>query len=105
MKKHYLFKLIPPRASFGMDMSEAERTVMNYHITYFNRLTEEGTCILFGPVMDKTGTYGLAILEADTDEAAQEIGNNDPSVRAAVNTFEIYPMHIGGIRKGHQAEQ
>lgn len=98
MKKHYLFKLIPPRPSFGMDMSDAERTVMNYHITYFSRLVEEGTCLLFGPVIEKTGAYGLAILEADTDEAAREIGNNDPSVRAAINTFEIYPMHIGGIR-------
>ena len=35
MSGHYVYKLLPPRASFGMDMNEAEAQIMADHAAYW----------------------------------------------------------------------
>jgi uncharacterized protein YciI len=93
MQKQYFFmKLIPPRASFATDMTPSEAAVMQEHILYWKVLLQKGICVTFGPVLDPTGVYGVAIVGVDDPEIISDIEDNDPSVLAGINVFESFPM-------------
>jgi uncharacterized protein YciI len=94
-KKHFLFKLIPPRPTFAQDTRPEEQRLMQEHITYFKALKDKGLVLLFGPVQEKNGSYGLSVLEVEDEAAARQIAENDPTVKAGLNTAEIYPMRLG----------
>ena len=97
-KQHFYFKLIAPRPTFPMDITEQEKALMDEHGAYFAREFEAGKLLLYGPVMAPQGAFGIGILEvADADEA-RRFGENDPSVRAGMNRFEIYPMRVSNVR-------
>jgi len=51
----FLFKLLSPRPTFPMDMTESERKVMQDHVVYWTGLRDKGTAIVFGPVLDPKG--------------------------------------------------
>lgn len=97
--KQFLFRLIPPRPTFAFDMDENEKAKMGEHQQYFVELCKSGKVILYGPVIDPAGPWGLAILEVENDEEAKNIGNNDPTVKAGINTFETFDIHIGMMRE------
>jgi hypothetical protein len=42
--------------------------------------------------------FGMAVFEVENPEEAQAIVAEDPTIRAALNTCTIYPMHIGGAQ-------
>jgi uncharacterized protein len=96
--KQYLFRLIPPRPTFAFDMDEREKALMGEHQQYFAGLCQSGKVMLYGPVIDPQGPWGLAILEVEDDDAAQKIGTGDPTVIVGINTFEVLPMHVGMVR-------
>ncbi|HKO05836.1 MAG TPA: YciI family protein [Candidatus Acidoferrales bacterium] len=97
-KQHYFFKLIPPRPTFPQDITDQEILLMKEHALYFREQFAAGRVLLYGPVMAKDGTFGLAILEVADESEARHFGENDPSVRARLNRFEIYPMQLGGAQ-------
>jgi hypothetical protein len=39
---HFVYKLIPPRPTFNLDMSDTERAIMAQHATYWQEWTEKG---------------------------------------------------------------
>jgi len=63
--KYFLFKLIPPRSTFAQDMTETEAKLMQEHAVYWKGLMDRGLVIIFGPVADPKGTYGVAIVEVE----------------------------------------
>jgi len=98
-KQHYYFKLIPPRPSFPQDITAEEKALMDDHGNYFAQQFDAGKLLLYGPVMALYGAFGVGILEvADADEA-RKFGENDPSVRAGMNRFEVYPMWVSNARR------
>jgi len=99
LKKQFLLKLIPPRSTFAGDMSETEREIMNEHIDYWKGLTDKGIAVVFGPVLDPKGPWGLGIIEAEDEDHANTIAANDPSIKSGLNKIEIYPMRIGMVRR------
>ena len=97
-KQHYFFKLIPPRPTFPHDMNDNERRLMDEHGRYFQEHFAAGKVLLFGPVMASSGAFGLGILEVDSEQEARQFGEGDPSVKAGLNKFEIYPMLVSAAR-------
>ncbi|HXY25847.1 MAG TPA: YciI family protein [Candidatus Acidoferrum sp.] len=97
-KQHYFFKLIPPRPTFPQDITAEERALMDEHSVYFQQHLEAGKLLLYGPVMGPDGAFGLGILEVANEAEARLFGENDPSVRAGLNQWEIYPMRVSGYR-------
>jgi uncharacterized protein YciI len=97
-KQHYLFKLIPPRPTFPQDMTDEEKILMNEHGVYFQRQFDAGKLLLYGPVMAPEGAFGLGILEVADEVEARQFGENDPSVRAGLNRWELYHMQVAGSR-------
>ena len=89
---HFLYKLIPPRPTFDRDMSEAEGAIMGRHVAYWQELIDGGTALVFGPVTDPAGAWGLAVLEAESDEKVRALGNADPAVASGLARFEVCPM-------------
>jgi uncharacterized protein YciI len=96
-KKQFFLKLIPPRPTFAQDMSDEERKIMQEHIAYWNVLMEKGIVVVFGPVFDPKGAYGMGVLEVEDEQIVRDIEVNDPSVKAGLNTIEVYAMR--GITK------
>lgn len=96
--KHYFFRLAPPRPTFAFDMNDHEKAVMGQHMAYWKDLFEKGKIVLYGPVMDANGPWGLGIMEVADEAEAQQIAANDPSVTAGVNTYQLYPVMVGMMR-------
>jgi uncharacterized protein YciI len=89
---HFLYKLIPPRPTFDRDMSEGEGAIMGRHVAYWQGLAERGTAIVFGPVSDPAGAWGLAVVGAETITEVRVLGDADPAVVSGLASFEICPM-------------
>jgi uncharacterized protein YciI len=89
---HFVFKLIPPRPTFGLDMSGEERATMGAHVAYWSARMEEGKIILFGPVQGRDGFWGLGVIVADSEVEARALGDADPAVTSGMATYEIEPM-------------
>jgi hypothetical protein len=87
---HFLLKLRPPRASFISDMTEAEAGLMGEHAAYLK--SAEGV-VLFGPVADPAGPWGMAVVSVADEKAAEAITAKDPLIRADTGfSYEILPM-------------
>ncbi len=91
--KYYLFKLLPPRPTFPADMTPAEAKLMQEHALYWRGLTEQGLVVVFGPVADPRGAYGIAVLQLPDDVDARTLGRSDPTIKADQGFgFEVHPM-------------
>ena len=71
--KYFLYKLLPPRPTFPQDMTEGEGELMQEHINYWKTLVDKRIAVIFGPVADPRGIYGLAIIETEEESIAQDI--------------------------------
>lgn len=90
-RKHFLIKLIPPRPTFAQDMTKEERGIMKQHAAYWKENAEKGIVLIYGPVLDPKGTYGLGIIEVDNEDQARTFAAGDPAVKSGLK-IEVYPM-------------
>jgi uncharacterized protein YciI len=96
---YYLFKLIPPRPTFPADMSESEAAMMQQHFAYWIKIMDEHRAAVYGPVMDPKGAYGIAVIEAESEDAARNIAENDPAMQSHFGFhFEIHQMPDAIVR-------
>ena len=87
---HYFLKLNPRRPTFAQDMTDEERAIMQQHVAYWSVWMEKGHVVVFGPVLDPKGVYGMGVIEVENEEQLQELTTNDPAAR--INTYEYWPM-------------
>ena len=90
MKKHFFLKLLPPRSTFMKDMTPDERLIMQSHVAYWTSLIQSGTAIVFGPVFDPGGGYGVGVVAVESEEQLGQLIANDPA--NGLNKYEYYPM-------------
>jgi uncharacterized protein len=91
----FLFRLIPPRADFAQTMTAAEQDAMAQHMEYWAQLLADGRVVVYGPVADPEGVWGLGVLRAADRAEVLAIAEQDPSVLAGVNTFEVFEILAG----------
>ena len=96
-KKYYFLKLIPPRASFTVDMTDEERAIMYAHIAYWAPHIQAGTMIVMGPVADPNGGWGLGVIAVENEEQLNELIKDDPA--NGLNHYETYPMFAASHKK------
>jgi uncharacterized protein YndB with AHSA1/START domain len=77
--QYFLCKLLPPRPSFAMDMTAAEREVMGKHVVYWTGLLAEGKAIVFGPVADPEGGFGVGVVRVADEAELRRIQEGDPA--------------------------
>jgi uncharacterized protein YciI len=89
---YFVYKLIPPRPTFPVDMTDAEAAIMDQHFAYWRRFEERGIVVVLGPVLDQSGTWGLGVIAADDPNDISALGAEDPAVKSGMSTFQVYPM-------------
>ena len=97
-KKHFFLRSHSPRPTFQMDMTPEERAIMMEHIAYWKGITEKGDCIIYGPVMEPTEVWGLAIVEVGDEAEVKRFIKNDPAFLGKIMTYEYFPMRVGMVR-------
>ncbi len=90
MKNHYFVKLICCRPTFIHDMTDAEPAIMGQHAAYWKTFLDRGDVVVFGPVMDPAGPYGMGVVAAEDEAAIRAFIAGDPA--GQLNTYEFYPM-------------
>jgi uncharacterized protein YciI len=94
----FVFRLQPPRPTFALDMTDQERTVMEHHAAYWQPLVDAGRMVVFGPVLDNTGSWGLGVVEADDEQELRTFAAGDPAVTTGTANVEVGRMLAGFVR-------
>ena len=97
-KQHFFVRLIPPRATFPMDMTAEEKLLMQEHVRYTQEKFLAGKVRLYGPVMAPEGAFGMAVFAVADEAEVREVLENDPTVLGGLNTFEVCPMRVGAAQ-------
>jgi len=97
-KQHYFCKLVPPRATFVQDMTDQEKLLMKEHADYTKDHFDAGKILIYGPVMATGWPFGMAVFEVANEAEVRQVLENDPTVRAGLNKFELSPMRVGAAR-------
>lgn len=80
-------------------MNDEETIAMQQHKGYWADLTVKGRSIIYGPVFDPEGVYGMAVIEVGDEHEAETVAQNDPAVSSGICTYKLSGMQIGMIRK------
>ena len=93
-----MIRLKAPRPAFALDMTDEEREVMSRHAAYWQPFIESGQMVVFGPVLDSTGSWGLAVIEAEDESELRAVAAGDPAVTTGTGELEIGKMLAGFVR-------
>ena len=75
------------------DMTDSEKKVMQEHSVYWRTQMEKGQIVMYGPVADPRGAWGIGIVNMSTAKEVEEFGKNDPAIKSSTGfKFEFYPM-------------
>jgi hypothetical protein len=88
----YLYKLVPPRPTFRHDMTPAEAAVMERHFAYWQRRVDAGEALVYGPVADPAGAWGLAVICAGSTDEARAFVEDDPAIADGLGTSDLFDL-------------
>jgi uncharacterized protein YciI len=94
----FVFRLRAPRPTFALDMTDEERAIMRRHAAHWQPLIDAGHMVVFGPVMDGTGSWGLCVVEAEDEDEIRSFAAKDPVVTTGTATIEVGKMLAGFVR-------
>ncbi len=94
----FVFRLKAPRPTFALDMTDDEREIMGRHAAYWQPFIDSGQMVVFGPVLDGTGSWGLGVMEAEDEEEVRAFAAGDPVVATGTAELEIGKMLAGFVR-------
>jgi len=95
----FVFRLIAARPTFALDMSDEERAVMERHAAHWQSFIESGRMVIFGPVLDATGSWGLGVVEAEDEDELRAFASLDPAVTSGTARIEIGELLAGFVRE------
>lgn len=89
----FFCRLIPPRPDFMLTMTADERAIMGAHVGYWTDKVATGNALVFGPVADPGGGYGIGVMQAADLAAMEALRDADPAIKANVGfRYEIFAM-------------
>jgi uncharacterized protein YciI len=94
----FVFRLKAPRPTFALDMSDEEREIMGRHAAHWQPFIDSGQMVIFGPVLDGTGSWGLGVVEADDEEELRKFASADPVVTTGTGMIEMGKLLQGFVR-------
>src|SRR5262245_38758603 len=93
----WIYFLHPPRENFAATMTDEETAVWGVHFERLQRLLADGTLVMAGPTLGQTNT-GIAIIEAEDEDAARTIMAEDPVVSGGYARGELRPFRVSLLR-------
>lgn len=95
----YVLKLIPYLLDEN-NWTEREEKIVNKHFVELQELLREGKLVLAGRTLNMDEkTFGIVILEVDSEEEARTIMKNDPAVAEEIMTAELFPYRVALIKR------
>jgi len=94
----FVFRLRAPRPSFALDMTDSEREIMNRHAAHWQPFVDSGQMVVFGPVLEAEGSWGLGVIEAEDEQELRSFAARDPAFTTGTARLEIGEMPQGFIR-------
>jgi len=94
----FVFRLLAPRPTFALDMTDEEREIMGRHAAYWQGFIDSSQMVVFGPVLDDTGSWGLGVVEADDEDALRAFAAGDPAVTTGTAAIEVGKLLAGFTR-------
>jgi hypothetical protein len=89
----FVCRLLPPRPSFMADMTDEERALMMAHAGYWKERMAEGKVIIFGPVLDPKGPWGLGVVKVASAAELKTFEEGDPVIKSGRGfRYESLPM-------------
>ncbi len=79
-----------PRPTFNLDMTPEERDIMNRHVAYWTEKAARGISVVFGPVMDPAGVYGIGVHRVRDEAEMRELIEHDPA--NGLLKYKVVPM-------------
>ena len=92
----YLYMIQPTRVEMLSDgPTLEEEAIVSEHFAYLQRLADEGIVILAGRTLNTDdSSFGIVIFNAESEQAAQAVMNDDPAVRRDVMRARLFPYRI-----------
>src|SRR5215469_13610815 len=91
MEKQYFFlRLNPVRPDFIQTMTDEERGIMMRHTMHWREFQLKGKIVVYGPVMDPAGAFGMGVAAVDDVEELKTFIAGDPAL--ALSTIDFFPM-------------
>ena len=90
----YTLKLVPALLDPN-NWTDRENQIVEEHFSRLSELLKEKKLILAGrtQTMDEK-TFGIVILQVETEEEAVRLMNHDPAVKEGIMTAELFPYKI-----------
>ena len=95
----FVFRLQAARPAFALDMTDEERETMGRHAAHWQPLIDSGQMVVFGPILDGTGSWGLGVVEAEDENDLRAFADQDPVVTTRTATIEMGKMLAGFVRR------
>ncbi|WP_427914811.1 SRPBCC domain-containing protein [Ramlibacter sp. MMS24-I3-19] len=97
--RRYLLRLVPPRKNFASDATAREREVMARHAAYWGEHLRAGRVVMFGPVLDPAGPWGMAALEVKDENELNALKDADPALAGIPGMrWEVLPFLRAVVR-------
>jgi uncharacterized protein len=95
----YVLKLIP-RLLNEKGWTEQDGLIVGRHFRRLQRLHKEGTVILAGRTLNESdpSQFGVVILEANSEEEARKIMEDDDAVKEKIMTAQLFPFKVALIK-------
>jgi len=90
-KKYFMLKFLPRKPNFAQTMTDEDRKIVVQHHEYWKKHVDSGIALLFGPVFDPKGTFGICIVAVDSEREISKLMENDPA--SNIHNYEYYPMN------------
>lgn len=92
----YLYRIQPARpAMLTEGPTPQEQAIVVEHFTYLQNLNSQGIVLLAGRTLNTDITsFGIVIFEAENDESARQVMENDPAVYQGVMKAELFPYRV-----------
>jgi uncharacterized protein YndB with AHSA1/START domain len=91
--KYFFCRLMPPRSAFAFDMTDEECAIMLEHGGYWREQMRRGNVVVFGPVADPEGPWGLGVVKAQSDDEVKAFGAADPAIQSGRGfSYRVLPM-------------
>jgi hypothetical protein len=87
---YFFVKTNNPRPTFHLDMTGDEIETMTNHVAYWTEKAREGISVLFGPVADPDGFYGIRIYKVEDESEMRRLLEHDPA--NGLLKYTVLPM-------------
>jgi uncharacterized protein YciI len=96
----FVFRLKAPRPTFALDMTDEERELMGRHAAHWQPYIQSGQMVIFGPVLDATGSWGLGVVQAEDSDEEELLAHAaaDPVVVSGTAEFDVGKLLAGFVR-------